>query len=145
MKTIGILNGPNLNRLGKREPEIYGRETLTSLENRLTQKAVELGICVECFQSNHEGALIDQLVAWEDAGVRAVVFNPGALTHTSVALHDAIAGSALQVIEVHISNIYQREAFRHHSMTASACQAVLSGLGLEGYLIALEYLAKQTQ
>lgn len=141
MKTIGILNGPNLNRLGKREPALYGNLSLQDLESQLSVLAEELGVHVECYQSNHEGVLIDKLTTWEDAGIRDVVFNPGAYTHTSVALRDALAGSHLRVIEVHISNIYQREVFRHQSLTAPVVEGVVSGLGFDGYALSLRYLA----
>lgn len=140
--TIGILNGPNLNRLGLREPEVYGTTTLVQLQAGLDKTAERLGVRLEHFQSNHEGALIDRLYAWADAGVKKVVFNPGAYTHTSVALRDAILGSGLTVIEVHISNTYKREAFRHHSYTAPVSAGVVIGLGLHGYHAALEALAK---
>ncbi|MBI5382808.1 MAG: type II 3-dehydroquinate dehydratase [Opitutae bacterium] len=141
MKTIAILNGPNLDRLGKREPEIYGHATLADLEAALR---AEFGATakLEFFQSNHEGALIDRVAALADAKADGVVFNPGAFTHTSVALRDALAGSGLRVVEVHISNIYRREEFRHRSLTAPACLAVISGLGFEGYHAAVRFLLK---
>jgi 3-dehydroquinate dehydratase II len=141
MKKIALLNGPNLDRLGKREPEIYGRATLADLEAALR---AEFGAAaqLEFFQSNHEGALIDTFAALADAKIDGVVLNPGAFTHTSVALRDAIAGSGLRVVEVHISNIYRREEFRHKSLTAGASVAVISGLGLEGYHAAVRYLLK---
>ena len=138
---IAILNGPNLDRLGKREPEVYGSATLADLESALRAEfkgAAEL----EFFQSNHEGALIDRIAALADAKVRGIVFNPGALTHTSVALRDALSGSGLRVVEVHISNIYRREEFRRHSLTAPACVGVISGLGFEGYHAAVRFLLK---
>ncbi len=138
---IGILNGPNLDRLGQREPGVYGSATLADLERMLSAEAVALGMELDFYQSNHEGALVDKLWAWSDAGVRGVVFNPGAYTHTSVALHDGIKGCGLPVVEVHISNIYQREEFRRHSVTAPATRGVISGLGLAGYALALRYLA----
>lgn len=141
MKRIAILNGPNLDRLGKREPEIYGRATLADLEAALRTEfggAVEL----EFFQSNHEGALVDKIAALADAKVDGVVFNPGAYTHTSVALRDALSGSGLRTIEVHISNIYKREEFRHKSLTAAASIAVITGLGFEGYHAAVRFLLK---
>jgi 3-dehydroquinate dehydratase-2 len=141
MKTIGILNGPNLNRLGKREPKVYGSDTLADLEARLAKEAADLGVKLECFQSNHEGALIDKLHAWADAGVAGVAFNPGGYTHTSVALRDAVTASGLPVIEVHISNVHAREEFRHKSMTAAACVGVIAGLGFDGYSLALRQLA----
>jgi 3-dehydroquinate dehydratase-2 len=141
MKTIAILNGPNLDRLGKREPEIYGRTTLADLESQLR---TEFGAAakLEFFQSNHEGALLDKIAALADAKIAGIVINPGALTHTSVALRDALAGAALPAVEVHISNIYKREEFRHKSLTAPVCAAVISGLGLEGYSAAVRFLLK---
>jgi 3-dehydroquinate dehydratase-2 len=144
MKHIGILNGPNLDRLGLREPEIYGHTTLTDVEKMVHQEATTLGLVVECFQSNHEGALIDQIADWADRQFAGLVINPGGLTHTSVALRDALAGCNLPTIEVHISNIYRREPFRHTSLTAPACLAVLSGLGTGGYVVALRHLANIT-
>lgn len=141
MKTIGILNGPNLNRLGKREPEIYGSDTLAVLEARLAEQAKSLGIAVECFQSNHEGALIDKLSEWADSGVAGAVLNAAGLTHTSVALRDAVAACGFPVVEVHISHIYKREEFRHTSLTAPVCVGAISGLGLYGYHAALQFMA----
>lgn len=142
MKRIVIINGPNLDRLGSREPGIYGNETLTDLENQLTEEANTLGVEVQFYQSNHEGFIIDEInQEFADGNVFGLIVNPGALTHTSLALRDCIAGIELPVIEVHISNIYQREEVRRHSITAEACQAVISGLGFEGYTAALRYLA----
>ena len=141
MKKIAILNGPNLDRLGKREPEIYGRSTLADLEQALRSEfggAAQL----EFFQSNHEGALIDRIAGLADAKFDGLVINGGAFTHTSVALRDALLGAHLPTIEVHISNIYKREGFRHTSLTAPACVAVITGLGLEGYHAAVRYLLK---
>ena len=141
MKKIAILNGPNLDRLGKREPEIYGRATLADLEKALRAEfggAAQL----EFFQSNHEGALIDKIASLADAKFDGLVINGAALTHTSVALRDALAGAHLPTVEVHISNIYQREGFRHTSLTAPVCVAVVTGLGLEGYHAALRFLLK---
>jgi 3-dehydroquinate dehydratase-2 len=142
MKKIAILNGPNLDRLGKREPEIYGRATLADLEAALR---AEFGgqAQLEFFQSNHEGALIDRIAALADAKFDGLVLNGGALTHTSVALRDALLGSHLPAVEVHISNLYRREEFRHTSLTAPACLAVISGLGLEGYHAAIRFLLKR--
>lgn len=142
MKQIAIINGPNLDRLGKREPEIYGSTTLVDLESQLR---AEFGASVqlEFFQSNHEGALIDKIAALTDAKFDGLVLNGGALTHTSVALRDALLGSKLAAVEVHISNIYKREEFRHLSYTAPACLAVISGLGLEGYSAAVRFLLKR--
>lgn len=141
MKKIAILNGPNLDRLGKREPEIYGRATLADLEKALRDEfggATQL----EFFQSNHEGALIDRIASLTDAGFGGLVINGGAFTHTSVALRDALLGAHLPTVEVHISNIYKREDFRHTSLTAPACIAVITGLGLEGYHAAIRFLLK---
>lgn len=142
MKRIGILNGPNLDRLGKREPEIYGKDTLTDLE---TQMRAEFGSSaqLEFFQSNHEGALIDRIAAFADAKFDGLVINGGAFTHTSVALRDALLGAHLPTVEVHISNLYKREEFRHVSLTAPACLAVITGLGLEGYFAAVRFLLKR--
>jgi 3-dehydroquinate dehydratase II len=141
MKKIAILNGPNLDRLGKREPEIYGRATLADLERDIRNEfsaVTEL----EFFQSNHEGALIDRIAALAEAKFDGLVINGAAFTHTSVALRDALAGAAIRAVEVHISNIYKREEFRHRSLTAPVCAAVISGLGLEGYHAAVRYLLK---
>lgn len=141
MKKIAILNGPNLDRLGKREPEIYGRATLGDLENALRTE-FSASAQLEFFQSNHEGALIDKIAGLADGKFEGLVINGGAFTHTSVALRDALLGAHLPTIEVHISNIYKREGFRHTSLTAPACIAVITGLGLEGYHAAIRYLLK---
>ena len=141
MKRICIINGPNLDRLGKREPSIYGDQTLTDLENLLTEEAEELEIGVQFYQSNHEGFIIDKIGELTDSEIFGLIINPGALTHTSLALRDALTGSDLPTVEVHISNIYRREEIRRHSITAEACIAVISGLGLDGYVAALRYLA----
>ncbi len=139
MKKIAIINGPNLDRLGTREPDIYGRTTLAGLEKAMR---AEFGAAAELqfFQSNHEGELIDRIAQLADAKVDGIVLNGGAFTHTSVALRDALLGSNLAVVEVHISNIYKREEFRHTSLTAPACRAMISGLGLEGYHAAVRFL-----
>ena len=141
MKRIVIINGPNLDRLGMREPDIYGDQTLTDLENLLTEEAESLGVQVQFYQSNHEGFIIDEIGEYSDSEVFGLILNPGALTHTSLALRDAIAGSDLPAIEVHISNIYRREDIRQHSLTAPACIGVISGLGFDGYVAALRHLA----
>ncbi len=138
---IGVLNGPNLDRLGKREPEIYGTRTLEDLRGLLEAEAAGLGVEVACAQSNHEGALIDQIGAWADAGFAGLLLNPGGLTHTSVALRDAVAGSGLRTVEVHLSNVHAREAFRHHSYLSPVCAGVIAGLGFEGYRAGLRWLA----
>jgi 3-dehydroquinate dehydratase II len=143
MKKIAIINGPNLDRLGRREPEIYGRETLADLEKRLRADAAALGVEVSFFQSNHEGALIDHIAGLGDAGVTGIILNGAGLTHTSVALRDAIAGASLPAIEVHISNIHAREEFRRHSVTGAVCAGVITGLGLAGYSLALQHLAQR--
>jgi len=140
MKKIAILNGPNLNRLGKREPDVYGDETLADLETMLRADIADQEVELIFFQSNHEGELIDKIAELDDSGVDGLIFNPGAFTHTSVALHDALKGSSLSNIEVHISNIYQREEFRQHSLTAPASLGVISGLGFNGYRLALRHL-----
>ena len=142
MKTFAILNGPNLDRLGKREPEIYGRATLADLERALRAE-FEARVRLELFQSNHEGALIDRIAAWADAKVDGLVLNGGALTHTSVALRDALAGAKLPAVEVHLSNLYQREEFRHRSLTAPLCLGVITGLGFEGYHAAVRFLLQR--
>lgn len=135
-----VLNGPNLNRLGRRQTEIYGSATLAQLESGL--RSGFPNVAFDFFQSNHEGELIDRIHAAQDAGVRGVVFNPGALTHTSVSLRDAIASVDIPVVEVHVSNVYAREAFRHRSLLAPVCVGQISGLGLHGYELAVRYLAK---
>ncbi len=142
MKKIAVLNGPNLDRLGKREPEIYGSATLADLEQALR---AEFGAAAELefFQSNHEGALIDKIGALADARFDGIVINGGAFTHTSVALRDSLLGAHIPTIEVHISNLYKREDFRHTSFTAPACVAVITGLGLEGYHAAIRFLLKR--
>ena len=141
MKRIAILNGPNLDRLGKREPEIYGRATLADLETALRAEFGKIAQ-LEFFQSNHEGALIDKIGALADAKTDGLVINGGAFTHTSIALRDALLGAHIPTIEVHISNLYKREDFRHKSLTAAASIGLISGLGLEGYHAALRFLLK---
>ena len=139
MKKIAILNGPNLDRLGKREPEIYGSATLSDLEKGLREEFGKRA-ALEFYQSNHEGELIDRIAKLADQKFDGIVINAGALTHTSVALRDALLGAHLPAVEVHISNIYKREEFRHTSLTAPACVAVITGLGLEGYHAAIRFL-----
>jgi 3-dehydroquinate dehydratase-2 len=138
---ILLLNGPNLNLLGEREPEIYGKTTLPELERMVQQRARELGHAVRAFQSNHEGALIDELHQsrhWANG----VIFNPGALTHTSYALRDAIAATRSRVVEVHLSDITKREAFRRVSVIEEVCAHRIMGKGVAGYLEALEWLVR---
>lgn len=141
MKKIVIINGPNLDRLGKREPEVYGHETLADLEALMRKQAEPLGVELDFFQSNHEGSLVDKFSEIAEDGTEGVIINPGAYAHTSVALRDAAAGSGLTVIEVHISNVYKREEFRHKSYLSPVCLGVICGLGLEGYIAALHKLA----
>ena len=148
MKTILILNGPNLNLLGTREPEQYGHTTLEDVEALCADAAQRLGYHVECFQSNWEGALIDKIheygARYKAGEALGCVFNPGALTHTSVALHDAIKGvDGLPVIECHISNVHAREAFRHHSWISPAAVGIVVGFGVDGYVIAIEGLVRK--
>jgi 3-dehydroquinate dehydratase-2 len=141
MKNFAILNGPNLNRLGQREPLIYGTGTLQDLEKLVRAEAKRLGVGVTFFQSNHEGALIDKIQSLADEGITGFIVNFGAYSHTSIALHDALKSVSLPAIEVHISDIKTREEFRRHSMTAGACIAMISGRGFPGYVQALQQLA----
>jgi 3-dehydroquinate dehydratase-2 len=138
-----LLNGPNLNLLGTREPEVYGSHTLDDIKRAATAQAVAAGGNLACFQSNHEGALIDRIHAAKTAGIDAIVINPGGLTHTSVALRDALAAVAIPFIEVHISNIHQREAFRHTSYLSSIAVGVICGLGVDGYRLAIDFALKK--
>ena len=132
-----LINGPNLNMLGTRQPEIYGRTTLADIEAAAGTRGRELGVEVRCYQSNHEGALIDWIQT-EQGTADAIVINAGGFTHTSVALRDALAGSGLPVFEIHISNIHAREEFRHRSLIAPIARAQVCGLGWRGYLAVLD-------
>jgi 3-dehydroquinate dehydratase-2 len=142
-KKLLLLNGPNLNLLGTREPEVYGNATLADIENAATAQAAAAGATISCFQSNHEGALIDAIHAARSDGVEAIIINPGGLTHTSVALRDALAGVAIPFVEVHISNVHQREAFRHHSFLSAIAQGTICGLGIDGYRFAIDFALKK--
>ena len=136
---ILLVNGPNLNLLGQREPEVYGRLTLAEIEARVAERAKALGVELRAFQSNHEGALIDFLQEQQDAAA-GLIINAGSLSHTSIGLRDAIAGSGLPAVEVHISNVYARETFRHRSLLTAACKGMVTGLGWRGYMYGLDYL-----
>jgi len=144
---ILVLNGPNLNLLGLREPTVYGTTTLADVEQLCRDAGKRLGVEIECRQSNHEGQLIDWIheagVAHRNGQLLGAVFNAGAYTHTSVALHDAIKGADLPVIEVHISNVHAREPFRHHSYLSPAAAGIVVGFGVDGYLLAIEGLVRK--
>ncbi|MCK6406621.1 MAG: type II 3-dehydroquinate dehydratase [Rhodocyclaceae bacterium] len=135
-----VIHGPNLNLLGTREPQHYGATTLADINRALTRRAEAAGVVLEAFQSNHEGALIERIHAARGEGVRFIIINPAAYTHTSVALRDAIAAVAIPFVEVHLSNVHARETFRQQSYFSDLAIGVISGLGSEGYLLALEYL-----
>ncbi len=141
-KSLLLLNGPNLNLLGTREPEVYGHTTLADVEHAAKEQATAAGATLQAFQSNHEGALIDRIHAAKKEGVEAIIINPGGLTHTSVALRDALAGVAIPFLEVHISNVHQREAFRHHSYLSAIAVGVICGLGVQGYPAAIGFALK---
>lgn len=139
--TVFVLNGPNLNLLGSREPEVYGHDTLDDVAARLTDRARELGVSLDIRQSNHEGHLIDWLHEAAAAGARAVILNAGGYTHTSIALRDAVAAIPVPVIEVHLSDPMQRESFRHTNYLSEVCKRSISGLGAQGYILALDAAA----
>ena len=146
MEHILVLNGPNLNLLGVREPAVYGSDTLGDVERLCREEGARLGVAIDCRQSNHEGQLIDWI---QEAGretiagnLLGVILNAGAYTHTSVALHDAIKGSQASVIELHISNVHAREPFRHHSYISPAARGIIVGFGVQGYAIAIDALVR---
>ena len=141
MHKVLLINGPNLNLLGSREPHVYGSTTLAELENGLRAQAQSLGLELECFQSNHEGAIVDRIHQARSDGVGFVIINPGAYTHTSIAIRDAFAGVDIPFVEVHISNVHKREPFRHHSYLSDVAEAVMAGFGVHGYGLALQYIA----
>ena len=143
-QAILVIHGPNLNMLGKREPEVYGKATLDDINAALKETANRLGVHVEAFQSNHEGAIVDKIQEIMNSH-QGLIINPGAYTHTSVAIRDALLLLSMPVVEVHLSNIYRREPFRHHSMVAGVATGQISGLGSDGYILALEYLARRCQ
>ena len=143
-KTFLIISGPNLNMLGTRQPEIYGSMTLERIHERLRERAQELNVSVECFQSNHEGVLIDFIQAHAEKSA-GIIINAGAFTHYSIALRDALAAVYVPIIEVHLSNIYAREEFRHRSLIAAISRGHIVGLGWRSYLLALEALAELVQ
>jgi 3-dehydroquinate dehydratase II len=142
-KNLLLLNGPNLNLLGSREPEVYGATTLADVEAAALAQAKAAGATLSSFQSNHEGALIDRIHAAKGAGVDAIVINPGGFTHTSVALRDALAAVAIPFVEVHISNVHSREAFRHTSYLSAIAAGVICGLGTHGYHSAIDFALKK--
>jgi 3-dehydroquinate dehydratase-2 len=142
LPTIFVLNGPNLNLLGVREPDVYGRDTLDDIAGALEDRARELGLGIEMRQSNHEGHLVDWLHEAQASGAKAVILNAGGYTHTSVALHDAVKAISVPVIEVHLSNPQARERFRHRSMIAPVAAGTITGLGALGYQLALDAAAR---
>ena len=137
--SILVVNGPNLNLLGTREPAVYGHTTLHMIEAELVQIAAEAGMALQCFQSNHEGALIDRIHTARDDGTEFIIINPAGLTHTSVALRDALVAVALPFIEVHLSNVHARESFRHRSYLSAVAVGVICGLGADSYRLALQH------
>ncbi|KAL6248620.1 hypothetical protein RBB50_004875 [Rhinocladiella similis] len=141
VKSILLINGPNLNLLGTREPAIYGSTTLKDVEESMYQHATKHNLKLSSFQSNHEGHIVDRIHAAYEEGIDAVIINPGAFTHTSVAIRDALAGLNMPFVELHISNVHKREPFRHHSYLSDKAEGVIAGLGVFGYIAALEFWA----
>ena len=142
-KSVLVINGPNLNLLGIREPEVYGKTTLDDITQKLQNQAINAGISLDSYQSNHEGELIDRVQKAKKDGVGFIIINPGGFTHTSVALRDALAGVAIPFIEVHLSNIHQREEFRKHSYFSDLAIGVICGLGAKGYELALNAIQEK--
>ncbi len=142
-KSVLVINGPNLNLLGTREPEVYGKTTLDDITQKLKNQAANLGISLDSYQSNHEGELIDRVQKAKKDGVGFIIINPVGFTHTSVALRDALAGVAIPFIEVHLSNIHQREEFRKHSYFSDLAIGVICGLGAKGYELALNAIQEK--
>lgn len=144
-KTIWAIHGPNLNLLGHREPAVYGRTTLAEIDRALARHASGHGIAFAAFQSNHEGAIVDRIHAAREAGVDFILVNPGAYTHTSIAIRDAFAAVALPFVEIHISNVHRREPFRRRSYLSDLAEGVITGLGASGYRLALEFAIERLQ
>lgn len=140
-KTIYVLNGPNLNLLGTREPDIYGRQTLADVEKLCRDAAARFGLNAECHQTNREGELVDLIHEAGSKQAAGIIINAGAYSHTSIAIHDALVGVRIPTVEVHVSNVYARESFRHQSFIAKAAFATLCGFGIEGYSLAISGLA----
>lgn len=140
---ILVLHGPNLNLLGSREPAVYGATTLAEIDAALAERARAAGVALASFQSNHEGALVDRVQAARGDGTRYILINPAALTHTSVALRDALAAVAIPFVEVHLSNVHRREPFRHRSYFSDLAEGVIVGLGASGYRLALDHALEQ--
>jgi 3-dehydroquinate dehydratase-2 len=140
---ILVLHGPNLNSLGTREPEIYGHATLADIDGGLKQMATKAGAAIECFQSNHEGELIDRVQQAGKRGISFIIINAASYTHTSIGLRDALAAADLPFIEVHLSNVFARETFRHHSLLSDLAVGMVCGLGAQGYQLALQFVLAQ--
>ncbi|AWD71220.1 MULTISPECIES: type II 3-dehydroquinate dehydratase [Acinetobacter] len=143
--TILVIHGPNLNLLGKREPEVYGHLTLDDINQQLSAQAKNATLELDSFQSNWEGAIVDRIHQAQQDGVQYIIINPAALTHTSVAVRDALLGVAIPFVEVHLSNVHAREAFRHHSYLSDKAIGVICGLGAKGYVAALDYIIEKIQ
>ena len=140
-----VIHGPNLDLLGSREPEVYGKLTISEINSRIRNKAKELGVSVEIAQSNHEGKIVDLIGKASGRQIKGILINPAAYTHTSVAIRDALSAVKIPSVEVHLSNIYKREPFRHVSLTASVCVGQVSGFGLNSYILGLEALNELVQ